>query len=396
MCPIYSIEGNVHSGKTTLLNSINCKNTIKLTENKKPLFKSYVYSQISYIYQEIIRKFSLLKTRRKNYILDRSFLSILIFNSFVNHRFSNFFVRLIFYLAKHNLLIFPNKILLLYVPYLVTKERHSRLHKNKNTDFFLIDYFYFSYYILFFKNIMKSTVTKTHGFQYFLLGNIGVVDLEINLNNIKFKNKICLDGLPATGKTFILNTYFRNKIVCLDENTHYKKFTVDNAENQINLIVNRIKIMDFNNDSAIDTSFLTAICYLFYNKNTEISKNKKLEWIEEIYSKVTPFHYITRIIYMKTDQTNMKRLKNLDISKKRAHFEDNLKMKTFMDNFFHQLNNELKNKLNIKKPIYFLDITLYQGKKLHGVLDSISTEKKPILVLDILFCIRELIERGKI
>ncbi len=56
MYPIYSLEGNVHAGKTTIMNNVKCENIIRIVENRKPLFNIYTYSQISYIYQEVLRK----------------------------------------------------------------------------------------------------------------------------------------------------------------------------------------------------------------------------------------------------------------------------------------------------------------------------------------------------
>ena len=92
MYPIYSLEGNVHAGKTTIMNNVKCENIIRIVENRKPLFNIYTYSQISYIYQEVLRKKGV-RDLSKSIILDRSFISIIIFNSFAKKILSiSFFI----------------------------------------------------------------------------------------------------------------------------------------------------------------------------------------------------------------------------------------------------------------------------------------------------------------
>lgn len=130
MYPIYSLEGNVHAGKTTIMNNVKCENIIRIVENRKPLFNIYIYSQISYIYQEVLRKKGV-GDLSKPIILDRSFISIIIFNSFAKKILSSSFIKLVFLLAKMNYILIPDVLSLVIVPYKLTKDRHIEGKKIK-------------------------------------------------------------------------------------------------------------------------------------------------------------------------------------------------------------------------------------------------------------------------
>lgn len=400
MYPIYSLEGNVHAGKTTIMNNVKCENIIRVVENRKPIFNIYTYSQISYIYQEVLRKKSV-RDLSKSIILDRSFISIIIFNSFAKKILSSSFIKLVFLLAKMNYILIPDVLSLVIVPYKLTKERHIEGKKNKNTDDDLIDYSYFVYYILFFKSIIEPTEKIFKNFQHIITGNFEFKSLEkkcllSNKAPQTIFSKICIDGLPATGKTFVLNNYFKDTIFCIDEEQNYEKYTLKNAKNQLNLISKRIQTFSQDCDMVMDTSFLTAICYLFYSKSPKVPAYKKLEWLKSIYATINPFCYITKIIYMETTITNMENYKLLDTSKKRLHFIDNVMMKPEMDNFFYKLNRELVDTLKIEDPILFVDVSKYREKNFNMLVESILYESKAVLVVDVIFALYNLVKGGKI
>ncbi len=378
---VIGIEGNVHVGKTTFIkNNFSEFNIIDEIPFNKHL--NDFDRQLYYIENEIKKKEKL----SNNTILDRTIISTILYTFYTNSLNvdeKNKIIEIIERKINENKIILPDIIYLIVYPYKLISLNHLKLMKEKGTQDSLIDYSYYLNYSLFFSNCNYTSkkIVKTEEYRQIMLYNS---DIFKNITNPpKINTKILLDGAPAIGKSTIGN--YQKKYQYIKE-FKYKKYTLSDYQNQIDSIIERINILK-NKNILLDTSFLMGITHLFYNKQT--SQELKLEMIDEIIENVFLNNYITKIIYLVLDRNKLIERKNMDKSKERKHFFDNLNYLEFEKNFYYILDKRLDKMSNIN----FLDAT-YSVEKLSDIIENIPD--KPLLLVDLFYEIKEAVKEGEL
>lgn len=376
---VIGVEGNVHVGKTTFINAeFSNYNIIKEIEFKPQL--SDYERQRYYIEKEIRRKKSLLGDS----IIDRTILSTIIYTLYNNVLPINEKKKIISFIKKKidlKEIIIPENLLLILYPYKLINNNHKKLMKIKGTQNLLVDYRYYLQYSLFFSNRFGSLnkIFINDGYRQILsytkeIFNNATIDISIN-------SKVLLDGCPAIGKTTIGKK--QNKYRYIEE-FKYKKYTLNDYQNQIDSIVERIKILN-NGNILLDTSFLMGITHLFYNELS--SREFKLKMIDELIKKVPLNYYVTKIIYLLLEKEEIINRKDKDHKKKRNHFYDNINYLDFEINFYKVLDKRLG---------FMSNITFIEASDtIENLAKMIETiEDKPLLLIDLFYEIREAIREG--
>lgn len=378
---VIGVDGNVHVGKTTYIKN-NYKDFNIIHEN---IFDSNLNDydrQLFYIKQEIERK----KQLTSKTILDRTIISTIIYtlysNSLTEEEQADL-CEIVKEKVKKKEIVLPSNVYLILYPYKLICSNHNLLHKNKRTQQTLVDYNYYLNYTIFFTNRNSSykKILFTKEYRQGLIYDSSIFD---NLTeDIKTNSKVLLDGCPAIGKTTIGKHQKKYSYV---EEFKYKKYTLEDYSNQIDSIIARINILNKKN-VLLDTSFLMGITHLFYNK--EVPKKRKLKMIDEIMSRINMNHYITKVIYLTLEKNEIKKRKEKDLKKERAHFKDNLNYLDKEINFYKILNRRLKELSNIN----FIDASCTVEeiiKKIEAIPD------KSLLLIDLFYEIKEGIKEGEI
>lgn len=380
---VIGVEGNVHVGKTTFINN-NFKDykIIKETTFAKDL--NDFDRQLYYINEEIIKKN---EATSKNIIMDRTLLStsIYCFNSKkFNASEQKKLKDLINHYIENDKILIPDFIYYINYPFDLIYINHRKLSDKKGTQSNLIDYDYYLRYSLFFSNNMEYFMTIKNTMDFRQILQFDGKKLFDNIAHKKsIKPKVLLDGAPAIGKTTI--GMAQNKYRYIEE-FKYQAYTVEDYRNQLNSIIERINLLKEDNIIA-DTSFLMGITHLFYNNKT--TKEFKLKIIRELINKVPLCIYITKIIYLSLDKSQLIKRKNNDLDKPRNHFYDNLDYLDQETNFYNIINK----RLDFKSNIHILDASK-SYEKLVKEIEAI--QEKPLLLVDLFYCIYELIERGNL
>lgn len=378
---VIGIEGNVHVGKTTYIhNNFSKFNIIKETEFKNDL--NDYDRQLYYIKCEIEKKNHLYGDT----ILDRTIISTILYTIYTESLTSTE-KRKIINIIKENIdknkIIIPSFIYLIIYPYKLISLNHLKLNKQKGTQNSLVDYNYYLNYSLFFSNCHYAfnNILNVKEYRQILSYNSDIFKSALNFKT--FNSKILIDGCPAIGKTSIGS--YQKKFEYVKE-FKYKQYTLNDYSNQINSIVERIDILNKEN-ILVDTSFLMGITHLLYNKPT--TKKLKLEMINKIMKNIPLNNYITRIYYLILDKEKLIERKNMDKSKERKHFLDNLSYLDMERNFYKVLNN----RLGVMSNISFIDAS--------NSIDEIVTiiennSDKPLMLIDLFYEIKEAIKEGEL
>ena len=165
-----------------------------------------------------------------------------------------------------------------------------------------------------------------------------------------------------------------------------RKYTLDDYSNQINSIIERVNVLNKEN-ILLDTSFLMGITHLFYNKPT--TKKLKLKMIDEIMKNITLNNYITGIIYLILDKQKIVERKNMDKTKERNHFFDNLNYLDMEINFYKVLNKRLGSMSNIS----FIDAS-QNVDELVNIIEKYNDI--PLMLIDLFYEIKEAIKEGEL
>ena len=387
MSQLISLEGNVHAGKSSYLEKKKSEGFEVLSEIPSPIYKSFVLRQLHYLFFEIKRKLVF----KSNGYLDRSYLSLFSFQAYSGKLYNLVFESIILLLSCLHLLLNPNYLYFFLIPYKKTEEFHSILREKKQTATFLIEYDYFVFQVLFFSNLVQNEISieQVEPFRYIIKGMLRK-DIRCHLFQILRKGplkpyeRIFVDGPTASGKSTISMKF---SMLCLPEPKKYKKFSLSHPTNQLDLIIKRRHEANRNADIVMDTGFLSSICYLFYSKG-KVSSDTKLIWVETICKGISPLFYTTNIIYLLDSVENLYIKMNNDNERIRNHFQNNISFKKEMDNFFISLHKELGD----ISPIEIVKIS--DNNYTRSNLNKCRVKKKPVLIIDILFCISELIVKG--
>lgn len=132
---------------------------------------------------------------------------------------------------------------------------------------------------------------------------------------------------------------------------------------------------------------INGITHLFYNKAT--TKKIKLKMIDEIMRNITLNNYITGIIYLVLDKQKIIERKNMDKTKERKHFFDNLNYLDMEINFYKVLNKRLGSMSNIS----FIDAS-QNVDELVNIIENYSGE--PLMLIDLFYEIKEAIKEGEL
>ncbi|WP_445081177.1 hypothetical protein [Lactococcus sp. KTH0-1S] len=389
---IYTIEGNVHSGKTTFLKGMDKEKFSAIWEIKRTEFKNFYIIQFHYIIEEIKRKWKI-NQGQINY-LDRSYLSLISYQYFFN-KFRNRIIQLfILILVKMNIIISPDNMFLFVIPYQMTLTYQEMLKEEKGTENLLVSYEYYFFIVSYFRKILEKGYSTTcqEPFRYSLEGKIRGDILNYLISNSFLKKKkeipkICVDGPSAVGKTTFVSKQINIKKIYEEED--YLPFSVESPQTQIDFICKRIEILSSDAAVIIDTSFLSAICYLFYGNTRKVDSNLKIDWILKISKRVSPIYYVTSCLYLHDSVEGLYLKRKLDTKRNRANFEKNMEFKDDMDKFFDALDK----KMGKISPIHIVDtkdLTINEKEKKGYHLDN------NVLVVDILYAIYCLIKEGKI
>lgn len=378
---VIGIEGNVHVGKTTFIkNNFSKFNIIKETEFKLDL--NDFDRQLYYIKSEKEKK----KQLDGDTVLDRTIISTMLYTIYTESLTLTEKDKIIG-IIKENLdkdkIIIPSFVYLIIYPYKLISLNHLKLIKKKGTQNSLVDYNYYLKYSLFFSNCYYafSNILSTKEYRQIILYNS---DIFKNITNPKmFNSKILLDGCPAIGKSTIGSYQKRFEYI---KEFKYKKYTLDDYSNQINSIIERVNVLNKEN-ILLDTSFLMGINHLFYNKPT--TKKLKLKMIDEIMSNITLNNYITGINYLILDKQKIVERKNMDKTKERKHFFDNLNYLDMEINFYKVLNKRLGSMSNIS----FIDAS-QNVDELVNIIEKHND--KPLMLIDLFYEIKEAIKEGEL
>lgn len=386
---IVGVEGNVHVGKTYFI-----KNQLKHNEiDIKPEieFKSELSKydrQLFYIEQESLQRKKMLND--KNIILDRTIVSTYIYTLYSKEFTPLEIEKIVSLIRRYNdekKFLIPKSIFYIIYPYDLICENHKILFRKKHTQNLLVDYNYYIKYNLFFQQILTKSryiINSMKDFrQIILLENVDKMFNEILNSEIEIMPKVLLDGAPAIGKSTIGKKQSKYKYI---GELKYKKYDLTDYSNQIDSIVERILLLSGNNIMA-DTSFLMGITHLFYNESA--TKKQKKEMIEKIIKKVPLNIYITKIIYLRLPMDLLYKRKQLDKSKERKHFEQNISYLEKEINFYDKINKKLHNKSNI----HIIDANNNQKELIDTIL---NIEDKPLLLIDLFYCMTRLIEENEI
>ena len=378
---VIGVEGNVHVGKTTFINN-NFSKFIIIKETKFKQDLNDYDRQLYYIKSEIEKK----KNLEVNTIIDRTIISTIIYTIYTETLSStekNKIINIIKEKLDTNKIIIPTYIYLIIYPYKLISLNHLKLNKQKGTQNSLVDYNYYLEYSLFFANCYNTfnNILNTKEYRQILSYNS---DIFKNILSPKiFNSKVLLDGCPAIGKSTV--GYYQKKYKYIKE-FKYKKYTLNDYSNQINSIIERVNILNREN-ILLDTSFLMGITHLFYNEPT--SKELKLEMIDKIMINIPLNNYITRIYYLILNKKELIQRKNMDSSKERKHFFDNLNYLEMEIKFYKVLNKRLGFMSNIN----FIDAS-------NNVIDIVSiiehTSDKPLMLTDLFYEIKEAIKEGEL
>lgn len=221
---VIGVEGNVHVGKTTYINSFKNFNIIKEIEYRKDL--NDYDRQLFYIEKEKERKY---KVNDKT-ILDRTIISTAIYTlrKFKNNEYRNL-KGIIEENLWNNSFVIPDCVHYIVYPYKLICKNHTILSKRKDTQNILVDYDYYLNYSLFFStsnsfkkiiytkdyrqiivynNDIYTNVTKPHNV-YPKIYNVNfIVD---KIRNLKKEDK--LKELNSIMSTTNLNDY-ATSIIC--------------------------------------------------------------------------------------------------------------------------------------------------------------------------------------
>ena len=378
---VIGVEGNVHVGKTTFINDNFGKfNIIKETKFKQNL--NDYDRQLYYIKNEIEKK----KHLENNTILDRTIISIILYTIYtdtLSPTEKNKIIDIIKEKIDKSEMIIPTYIYLIIYPYKLISLNHLKLNKQKGTQNSLVDYNYYLEYSLFFSNCYNNfnNILNTKKYRQILSYNSDI--FKSALRPKVFNSKILLDGCPATGKSTVGSSQKKYNYI---EEFKYKKYTLDDYSNQMNSIIERINILNKEN-ILLDTSFLMGITHLFYNQPS--SKELKLEMIDKIMMNIPLNNYITKVYYLILNKDLLIQRKNMDSSKERKHFFDNLNYLKMEINFYKVLNKRLGSMSNIS----FIDAS-------NSVSDIVSvienTSDKPLMLIDLFYEIKEAIKEGEL
>ena len=378
---VIGIEGNVHVGKTTYIkNNFSKFNIIKETEFKQNL--NDFDRQLYYIKSEEEKK----KQLDGDTVLDRTIISTILYTIYTESLTLTEKNKIIG-IIKENLdkdkITIPSFVYLIIYPYKLISLNHLKLMKEKGTQNSLVDYNYYLKYSLFFSNCYYAfnNILSTKEYRQIILYNS---DIFKNITNPKmFNSKILLDGCPAIGKSTIGSYQKRFEYI---KEFKYKKYTLDDYSNQINSIIERVNVLNKEN-ILVDTSFLMGITHLFYNKTT--TKKLKLKMIDEIMRNITLNNYITGIIYLVLDKSKIIERKNMDKTKERKHFFDNLNYLDMEINFYKVLNKRLGSMSNIS----FIDAS-QNVDELVNIIENHND--KPLMLIDLFYEIKEAIKEGEL
>lgn len=387
---IFAVEGNVNVGKTTFINHFAKKNKIKIvpeTAFKKNLFP--IERQNYYISSEIEKNN---KYKNTNCIMDRTILSVYLY-TLISNEFSieekSKIIDNINSSLKQNQILIPNELFFILYPYELINKNHKLLVKDKETQDCLVTYDYYMKYNLFFSNKLKKyngKIIETDCYRQIVSINEHSLYIDLPKKIINGNEVVLLDGAPAIGKSTIGLRQKKYKYV---EEFKYKPYTLHNYVNQINSIILRINCLKDKNDVILDTSFLMGITHLFYSHDEKLTQNEKKAMIIKIMNKVPLYVYISKIIYLYTDNDILEKRKQNDLNKERKHFYDNLKYLDEEINFYEKINKRMGNFSNI----YMIEA----NKKIDDMIEIINKKKsKEVLLVDLFYYILDCIERNDI
>lgn len=378
---VIGVEGNVHVGKTTYIkNNFSKFNIIKETEFKQDL--NDFDRQLYYIKSEVEKK----KQLDGDTVLDRTIISTILYTIYTESLTLDEKNKII-EIIKENLdkekITIPSFVYLIVYPYKLISLNHLKLMKEKGTQNSLVDYKYYLKYSLFFSSCYYAVnnILSTREYRQIILYSSDIFENVINPK--MFNSKILLDGCPAIGKSTIGSYQKRFEYI---KEFKYKKYTLDDYSNQINSIIERVNVLNKEN-ILLDTSFLMGITHLFYNKPT--TKKLKLKMIDEIMKNITLNNYITGIIYLILNKQKIVERKNMDKTKERKHFFDNLNYLDMEINFYKVLNKRLGSMSNIS----FIDAS----QNVDELVNIIEKHNDiPLMLIDLFYEIKEAIKEGEL
>lgn len=378
---VIGVEGNVHVGKTTYIkNNFRNFNIIKETEFKPDL--NDFERQLYYIKSEVEKK----KQLDGDAVLDRTIISTILYTIYTESLSlteKNKIIEIIKENFDKEKITIPSFVYLIVYPYKLISLNHLKLMKEKGTQNSLVDYNYYLKYSLFFSNCYYAVNNILSTKEYRQIISYSSDIFENVINPKMFNSKILLDGCPAIGKSTIGSYQKRFEYI---KEFKYKKYTLDDYSNQINSIIERVNVLNKEN-ILLDTSFLMGITHLFYNETT--TKKLKLKMIDEIMRNITLNNYITGIIYLVLDKSKIIERKNMDKTKERKHFFDNLNYLDMEINFYKVLNKRLGSMSNIS----FIDAS-QNVDELVNIIENHSD--KPLLLIDLFYEIKEAIKEGEL
>lgn len=386
---IFGVEGNVNVGKTTFIKKFAQKNEISIIEETRfRVDMEPVERQIYYINNEI-KKHE--KSCDKSYIMDRTILSVYLY-TLISNEFDSIertkLIEKINILIKNKNVLIPNELFFIIYPFELINKNHNLLGREKNTQSALVDYSYYVKYNLFFSNMLKDKQTKiieTKENRQIILSKCDFIYFNLRETLPTNHQVVLLDGAPAIGKTTIGKQQKKYKYV---EEFKYKKYTLADYSNQIESIIDRINSLSIGN-ILLDTSFLMGITHLFYSHNKKISKEEKIVMINKIIGQVPMYLYISKIIYLYTDEQIILSRKQNDKNKKRNHFNDNMKYLTEEINFYKKISE----RMGIFSNIHMVEAS----KSTDEIIDTINAiENKEVLLVDLFYYILECIKEGEI
>lgn len=386
---ILGVEGNVNVGKTTFIEKYVKENNLKILKETPFLTDACpLLRQKYYINSEIKKKEEL---NSDFAVMDRTIISVYLF-TIISKEFTkkerDFIIKDIKKSIQENKIIIPDRLIFILYPFDLINEKHNILGHKKHTQSLLVDYDYYIKYTLFFSNVLKNSKEKILEMQdnrQVLLFEDTKIYQNLCKSYIEPNSVIILDGAPAIGKTTIGNLQTK---YCYIPEQHYKKYSLSDMSNQIESIIKRINLLR-KNKVLLDTSFLMGITHLFYSHERDLTKNEKLDIIQKIMQNIPMFLYITKIVYLYTDITTLEQRKNGDMTKKREHFEDNIKYLNKEINFYKTLDKLMQGKSNI----FFVEAS----KSSNDIIKEIEAKKeKTLLLIDLFYYIIEGIKRGEI
>ena len=378
---VIGVEGNVHVGKTTYIkNNFSKLNIIKETEFKQDL--NDFDRQLYYIKSEVEKK----KQLDGDTVLDRTIISTILYTIYTESLTldeKNKIIEIIKENIDKEKITIPSFVYLIVYPYKLISLNHLKLMKEKGTQNSLVDYNYYLKYSLFFSNCYYAVnnILSTREYRQIILYSSDIFENVINPK--LFNSKILLDGCPAIGKSTIRSYQKRSEYI---KEFKYRKYTLDDYSNQINSIIERVNVLNKEN-ILLDISFLMGITHLFYNKPT--TKKLKLKMIDEIMKNITLNNYITGIIYLILDKQKIVERKNMDKTKERNHFFDNLNYLDMEINFYKVLNKRLGSMSNIS----FIDAS-QNVDELVNIIEKYND--KPLMLIDLFYEIKEAIKEGEL